>query len=178
MMFAIPPKHPVSHVVGHIKGKKAIHLARVDGEQKRHCVGQQFWARGYFVGTVGRDEAVMRDDIRNQVNEDPRLEQMGLRRRPRKPPSGGASIGAAKRSGGPRRSAPDQSPRLCRGMLTDPIAPGDGAGRRRWAGKRGRRVVSAFLAGGVAMAACCHGIGPPPSPGATPVPPGSRCAGS
>ena len=109
MMFAIPPKHPVSHVVGHIKGKKAIHLARVDGEQKRHCVGQQFRVPGYFVGRVGRDEAVMRDDIRNEVNEDTRLEQMGLRRRPRKPPSGGASIGAAKRSGAPLRAAPDQS---------------------------------------------------------------------
>ena len=78
MVIAIPPKHAVSHVVGDIKDKRAIHLARVYGKQKRHCVGQHFRARGHLVGTVGRDEAVMRDDIRNQENEDTRLERMGL----------------------------------------------------------------------------------------------------
>ena len=78
MMIAIPPKHAVSQVVGCIKGKSAIHLARVHGERKRNFVGQHFWARGYFVSTVGRDEAVIRDDIRNQEKEDARLEQMGL----------------------------------------------------------------------------------------------------
>jgi len=78
MMIAIPPKHAVSQVVGYIKGKSAIHLARVYGERKRNFVGQHFWARGYFVSTVGRDEAVIRDYIRNQEKEDARLEQMGL----------------------------------------------------------------------------------------------------
>ena len=78
MMIAIPPKHAVSQVVGFIKGKSAIHLARVYGERKRNFVGQHFWARGYFVSTVGRDEAVIRDYIRNQEKEDARLEQMGL----------------------------------------------------------------------------------------------------
>ena len=78
MMIAIPPKHAVSQVVGHIKGKSAFHLARVYGERKRNFVGQHFWARGYFVSTVGRDEAVIRDYIRNQEKEDARLEQMGL----------------------------------------------------------------------------------------------------
>ena len=47
----------MSQVVGFIKGKSAIHLARVYGERKRNFVGQHFWARGYFVSTVGRDEA-------------------------------------------------------------------------------------------------------------------------
>ena len=61
MMIAIPPKHSVSQVVGYIKGKSAIHLARVYGERKRNFVGQHFWARGYFVSTVGRDEAAIRD---------------------------------------------------------------------------------------------------------------------
>ena len=78
MMIAIPPKHAVSQVVGYIKGKSAFHLARVYGERKRNFVGQHFWARGYFVSTVGRDEAVIRDYIRNQEKEDARLEQMGL----------------------------------------------------------------------------------------------------
>jgi putative transposase len=78
MMIAIPPKYAVSQVVGFIKGKSAIHLARVYGEKKRNFVGQHFWARGYFVSTVGRDEAVIREYIRNQEREDKRLEQMGL----------------------------------------------------------------------------------------------------
>jgi putative transposase len=78
MMIAIPPKYAVSQVVGFIKGKSAIHLARVYGERKRNFLGQHFWARGYFVSTVGRDEAVIRAHIRNQEREDQRLEQMNL----------------------------------------------------------------------------------------------------
>ena len=60
MLIAIPPKYAVAQVVGFIKGKSAIHLARVYGERKRNFVGQHFWARGYFVSTVGRDEAMIR----------------------------------------------------------------------------------------------------------------------
>ena len=78
IMIAIPPKYAVSQVIGYIKGKSAIHLARVYGERRRNYVGQHFWARGYFVSTVGRDEAVIRDYIRNQEKEDQRLEQMNL----------------------------------------------------------------------------------------------------
>ena len=78
MLLSIPPKHSVSQVVGFIKGKSAIHLARVYGERKRNFVGQHFWARGYFVSTVGRDEAVIREYIRNQEKEDQRLDQLGL----------------------------------------------------------------------------------------------------
>lgn len=80
MMISIPPKYAVSQVVGYIKGKSAIHLARVYGERKRNFVGQHFWARGYFVSTVGRDEAVIREYIRHQEREDERLEQMNLLR--------------------------------------------------------------------------------------------------
>jgi len=54
IMISIPPKYAVSQVVGYIKGKSAIHVARVYGEKKRNFVGQHFWARGYFVSTVGR----------------------------------------------------------------------------------------------------------------------------
>ena len=78
MMIAIPPKHAVSQVIGYIKGKSAIHLARVYGERKRNFVGQHFWARGFFVSTVGWDEAVVREYIRNPEQEDKRLDQMGL----------------------------------------------------------------------------------------------------
>ena len=78
MMIAIPPKHSVSQVVGYIKGKSAIHLARVYGEKKRNFVGQHFWARGYFVSTVGRDETVIREYIKNQEHEDARMDQISL----------------------------------------------------------------------------------------------------
>ena len=71
MMISIPPKHAVSQVVGFIKGKSAIHLARTYGERKRNFVGQNFWARGYFVSTVGREEAVIREYIKKQEAESP-----------------------------------------------------------------------------------------------------------
>lgn len=80
MLLRIPPKYAVSNVVGYIKGKSAIHLARVYGERKRNFVGQHFWARGYFVSTVGADEAVVRAYIRNQEAEDTRLDQLELLR--------------------------------------------------------------------------------------------------
>ncbi len=78
MMIAIPPKYAVSQVIGYMKGKSAIHVARVYGERKRNFVGQHFWARGYFVSTVGRDETVIRAYIRSQEQEDQRLDQMKL----------------------------------------------------------------------------------------------------
>lgn len=78
MLLSVPPKYAVSQVVGYIKGKSAIHLARVYEEKKRNFVGQHFWARGYFVSTVGRDEQVIRSYIRHQEKEDERLEQLGL----------------------------------------------------------------------------------------------------
>ena len=80
MLISIPPKYAVSSVIGYIKGKSAIHIARVYGERKRNFAGQHFWARGYFVSTVGRDEEVIRSYIRHQEQEDKRLEQMELLR--------------------------------------------------------------------------------------------------
>ena len=78
MMIAIPPKYAVSQVIGYIKGKSAIHLARVYAESRRTFVGQHFWARGYFVSTLGRDETVIREYIRRQEAEDKRLDQLNL----------------------------------------------------------------------------------------------------
>jgi len=78
MMISIPPKYSVAQVIGYIKGKSAIHVARVYGERKRNFVGQHFWARGYFVSTVGRDEAVIRKYIQKQEIEDRRLDQLNL----------------------------------------------------------------------------------------------------
>jgi putative transposase len=65
MLLSIPPKYAVSQVVGFIKGKSAIHLARVYGERKRNFVGQHFWAR----------EGVLRFDRRSRRSDDPRVHQ-------------------------------------------------------------------------------------------------------
>jgi putative transposase len=81
MLISIPPKYAVSNVIGYIKGKSAIHVARVYGERKRNFVGQHFWARGYYVTTVGRDETVIREYIRTQEEADHRLDQMNMWRR-------------------------------------------------------------------------------------------------
>lgn len=78
MLLRIPPKHAVAQVVGFIKGKSAINLARAYGERKRNFTGQSFWARGYFVSTVGRDAASIRAYIRDQEKEDRRLDQLAL----------------------------------------------------------------------------------------------------
>ena len=78
MLISIPPKYLVAQVIGYIKGKSAIHLARVYAERKRNFVGQHFWARGYWVSTVGRDETVVREHIKNQEKEDERLDQIKL----------------------------------------------------------------------------------------------------
>ncbi|MEE8403216.1 MAG: IS200/IS605 family transposase [Candidatus Hydrothermarchaeaceae archaeon] len=78
MMISIQPKYSVGQVVGYIKGKSAIYIARNFGERRRNFVGQHFWARGYFVSTVGRDEAVIRDYIRQQETEDRRQDQRDL----------------------------------------------------------------------------------------------------
>ena len=78
MLLSIPPKYAVSQVVGYIKGKSAIHIARTYLGRQRNYTGQHFWARGYFVSTVGRDEAAVRDYIRRQEEEDKRLDQLNL----------------------------------------------------------------------------------------------------
>ena len=78
--LAIPPKYAVSQVVGYIKGKSAIHIARTFGKRTRNFTGEHFWARGYFVSTVGRDEEVIRNYIRRQEDEDRRLDQLELLR--------------------------------------------------------------------------------------------------
>lgn len=78
MLLSIPPKYSVSQVMGYIKGKSAIHIARTFMDRKRNFVGQHFWARGYFVSTVGRDETSIRNYIRHQEVEDKRLDQIKL----------------------------------------------------------------------------------------------------
>ena len=78
MVISIPPKYSVAQVIGYMKGKSAIHIARTYVGKKRNFVGEQFWARGYFVSTVGKDEQKIKDYIRHQEAEDKRIEQLKL----------------------------------------------------------------------------------------------------
>ena len=78
MMISIPPKYAVAQVIGYIKGKSAIHIARQYNGRARNYVGQHFWARGYFASTVGRDEEVIRTYIRHQEQENRRIDQLKL----------------------------------------------------------------------------------------------------
>ena len=78
MCLSVPPKYSVSNVVGFIKGKSAISIARHFGGRQRNFTGEVFWARGYFVSTVGLDEEMVRSYIRNQEQEDARYDQMKL----------------------------------------------------------------------------------------------------
>ncbi len=78
MCLSIPPKYAVSNVVGYIKGKSAITIARQFSGKIRNFTGEQFWARGYFVSTVGLDEEMVKAYIRNQEKEDERHEQLRL----------------------------------------------------------------------------------------------------
>jgi len=78
MCISIPPKVAVSNVVGSLKGKSAIQIARTYGGRQRNFTGENFWARGYFVSTVGLDAAMVRAYIRNQEVEDERYDQMKL----------------------------------------------------------------------------------------------------
>ena len=78
MLISVPPKYSVAQVVGYIKGKSAIHIARTYAGKRKNFTGEQFWARGYFVSTVGKDEKMIQDYIRSQVAEDKRVDQLKL----------------------------------------------------------------------------------------------------
>ena len=78
MLISIPPKYSVAQVIGFIKGKSAIHIARNYMGQRKNFTGHQFWARGYYVSTVGRDEETVREYIKAQEEEDRRIDQLNL----------------------------------------------------------------------------------------------------
>ena len=78
MLLSIPPKYAVAQVVGYVKGKSAIHIARTYLGRQQNFLGQHFWARGYYVSTVGRDEASIRAYIQKQQEEDKRLDQLTM----------------------------------------------------------------------------------------------------
>ena len=78
ILISIPPKYCVSQVIGFIKGKSAIHIARTYLGQRKNYSGMHFWARGYFVSTVGADEETVKAYIQRQESEDKRLDQLTI----------------------------------------------------------------------------------------------------
>jgi putative transposase len=77
MLVSIPPKHSVSQIVGYLKGKSALHIARTYLGKPRNFL-EHFWARGYFVSTVGKDEKQVREYIKQQEQEDQRIDQLRM----------------------------------------------------------------------------------------------------
>jgi len=78
MLLSVPPKYAVAQVVGFLKGKSAIHIARTYLGRRQNFTGQHFWARGYYVSIAGRDEASIREYIQKQEAEDRRLDQLTM----------------------------------------------------------------------------------------------------
>ena len=113
MLWSSPPKHSVAQVIGYIKGKSAIHIAREFAGRPRNFVGQHFWARGDFVSTVGRDEQAIRTYIQDQELEDRRQDQLRLEERSHL--SGGSS----------GRGAATSKAALSGSQLKPPALPGD-----------------------------------------------------
>jgi len=77
MLVSIPPKYSVAQVVGYVKGKSAIWVARSMGRY-RNFLGQNFWARGYCVSTIGLDEQTIQEYIRAQEEADKKLDQLRM----------------------------------------------------------------------------------------------------
>jgi putative transposase len=77
VLLSIPPKYSVAQVVGYVKGKSAIWIARTQG-RSRNFVGQNFWARGYCVSTIGLDEQTIQEYIRAQEELDKKLDQLRM----------------------------------------------------------------------------------------------------
>jgi putative transposase len=76
MLMSILPKHSVSTIIGFLKGKSSIWIAQNIKNQRRNFLRHKFWARGYFVSTVGADDNTVRDYIQNQEKEDRRLDDL------------------------------------------------------------------------------------------------------
>ena len=78
ILVSIPPKYAVAQIVGYIKGKSAIYVARNFGNRRKNFTGERLWARGYFVSTCGRDDEEIKEYIKHQEQEDKRLDQLNL----------------------------------------------------------------------------------------------------
>src|SRR6478735_544548 len=114
MLISIPPKYSVAQIIGYMKGKSSIWIAQNVERKMRNFLGHKFWARGYFVSTVGRDEEMIRAYIRNQEMADKQLDQLQMNLHPHEVPAlvPGSFITAS--GGSP------SNPQLCWGLLALP----------------------------------------------------------
>jgi putative transposase len=78
MLISIPLKHSISNISGFIKSKSSIWVAQNIANKQQNFVGHKFWARGYFVSTVGADEEVIRRYGLNQESSDKQMDQLSL----------------------------------------------------------------------------------------------------
>lgn len=78
MLLMVSPKYSIANTIGFLKGKSAIRIFREHLQVRRNFTGRHFWARGYCVSTVGLDETMIREYIRNQEAEEKRQEQLQL----------------------------------------------------------------------------------------------------
>ena len=79
MLLSIPPKYSVSQIMGYIKGKSSLMIFDRHANLKYKYGNRHFWARGYFVDTVGRNKKQIEEYIKNQMEEDELLDQMTLK---------------------------------------------------------------------------------------------------
>jgi putative transposase len=77
MVISIPPKYAVAQIIGFMKGKSAIWVARMSGRRK-NFIGQNFWAGGYCVSTIGLDDETVREYVKRQEEEDKKLDQLKM----------------------------------------------------------------------------------------------------
>ena len=79
MLIEIPPKYSVSEFMGYLKSKSTLEIFERHAEMKYKFGNRKFWARGYFVDTVGRNEKTIREYIQNQLQEDKLYDQMSMK---------------------------------------------------------------------------------------------------
>ena len=79
MLVSIPPKHSVAQIMGYLKGKSSLMIFGRHANLKYKYGNRYFWARGYYVDTVGRNKKQVAEYIRNQLDSDQIADQMGLK---------------------------------------------------------------------------------------------------
>ena len=79
MLISIPPKYSVSQIMGYLKGKSSLMIFDRHANLKYKYGNRHFWARGYFVDTVGRNKKQVAEYIKNQLAEDQIADQMSLK---------------------------------------------------------------------------------------------------
>ena len=79
MLLSIPPKYSVSQIMGYLKGKSSLMIFDRHANLKYKYGNRHFWARGYYVDTVGRNKKQIQEYIKNQLQEDQIADQMSIK---------------------------------------------------------------------------------------------------